>query len=136
MSQIKHSLYQQLHGWAGGLSSSPISDSPSSKEALDPIAERLSQLSEVRRFEGGQLHSSGLVACQLQQSQMQPRLERQLRRQQENNWRQLATQSHKPLQAGALTQVASPLQSHSPWPQPTQPTRRTASRLSRTPSSY
>ncbi|CAO2605455.1 E3 ubiquitin-protein ligase KCMF1 [Lemmus lemmus] len=61
----------------GGLSSSQTSYSPSSREAMDPIAELLSQLSGVRRSAGGQLNSSGPSASQLQQLQMQLQLERQ-----------------------------------------------------------
>uniref|UniRef100_A0A2K6DTX3 Potassium channel modulatory factor 1 n=1 Tax=Macaca nemestrina TaxID=9545 RepID=A0A2K6DTX3_MACNE len=55
----------------GGLSSSQSSYSPSNREAMDPIAELLSQLSGVRRSAGGQLNSSGPSASQLQQLQMQ-----------------------------------------------------------------
>ncbi|KPP61456.1 E3 ubiquitin-protein ligase KCMF1-like [Scleropages formosus] len=63
---------------AGGLSSSQsASYSPSNREAMDPIAELLSQLSGVRRSAGGQLNSSGPSASQLQQLQMQLQLERQ-----------------------------------------------------------
>uniref|UniRef100_A0A8C2NQ69 E3 ubiquitin-protein ligase KCMF1 n=1 Tax=Capra hircus TaxID=9925 RepID=A0A8C2NQ69_CAPHI len=51
--------------------------SPSNREAMDPIAELLSQLSGVRRSAGGQLNSSGPSASQLQQLQMQLQLERQ-----------------------------------------------------------
>uniref|UniRef100_A0A672KSA9 RING-type E3 ubiquitin transferase n=1 Tax=Sinocyclocheilus grahami TaxID=75366 RepID=A0A672KSA9_SINGR len=62
----------------GGLSSSQSSSySPSNREAMDPIAELLSQLSGVRRSAGGQLNSSGPSASQLQQLQMQLQLERQ-----------------------------------------------------------
>ncbi|XP_034152970.1 E3 ubiquitin-protein ligase KCMF1 [Esox lucius] len=62
----------------GGLSSSQsTSYSPSNREAMDPIAELLSQLSGVRRSAGGQLNSSGPSASQLQQLQMQLQLERQ-----------------------------------------------------------
>uniref|UniRef100_A0A8C5LVQ7 E3 ubiquitin-protein ligase KCMF1 n=1 Tax=Leptobrachium leishanense TaxID=445787 RepID=A0A8C5LVQ7_9ANUR len=61
----------------GGLSSSQSSYSPSNREAMDPIAELLSQLSGVRRSTGGQLNSSGPSASQLQQLQMQLQLERQ-----------------------------------------------------------
>ncbi|MFT7817446.1 E3 ubiquitin-protein ligase KCMF1 isoform X2 [Arapaima gigas] len=62
----------------GGLSSSQsASYSPSNREAMDPIAELLSQLSGVRRSAGGQLNSSGPSASQLQQLQMQLQLERQ-----------------------------------------------------------
>uniref|UniRef100_A0A8C6VPC9 E3 ubiquitin-protein ligase KCMF1 n=1 Tax=Naja naja TaxID=35670 RepID=A0A8C6VPC9_NAJNA len=43
----------------GGFSSSQSSYSPSNREAMDPIAELLSQLSGVRRSAGGQLNSSG-----------------------------------------------------------------------------
>uniref|UniRef100_A0A3P8VPA8 RING-type E3 ubiquitin transferase n=1 Tax=Cynoglossus semilaevis TaxID=244447 RepID=A0A3P8VPA8_CYNSE len=62
----------------GGLSSSQSSSQGSnySREAMDPIAELLSQLSGVRRSAGGQL-SSGPSASQLQQLQMQLQLERQ-----------------------------------------------------------
>ncbi|XP_037113893.1 E3 ubiquitin-protein ligase KCMF1-like [Syngnathus acus] len=63
----------------GGLSTSQNSSSQSSnysREAMDPIAELLSQLSGVRRSTGGQL-SSGPSASQLQQLQMQLQLERQ-----------------------------------------------------------
>ncbi|XP_048876298.1 E3 ubiquitin-protein ligase KCMF1 isoform X2 [Brienomyrus brachyistius] len=61
----------------GGLSSSQsASYSPSNREAMDPIAELLSQLSGVRRSAGGQLNS-GPSASQLQQLQMQLQLERQ-----------------------------------------------------------
>ncbi|KAG5834831.1 hypothetical protein ANANG_G00265760 [Anguilla anguilla] len=60
----------------GGLSSSQSSSySPSNREAMDPIAELLSQLSGVRR--SAQLNSSGPSASQLQQLQMQLQLERQ-----------------------------------------------------------
>ncbi|KAK7830578.1 hypothetical protein U0070_018303 [Myodes glareolus] len=61
----------------GGLSSSQSSYSPSSREAMDPIAELLSQVSGVRRSAGGQLNSSGPSVSQLQQLQMQLHLERQ-----------------------------------------------------------
>ncbi|CAN0329058.1 unnamed protein product [Bubo scandiacus] len=55
----------------------PLSSySPSNREAMDPIAELLSQLSGVRRS-AGQLNSSGPSASQLQQLQMQLQLERQ-----------------------------------------------------------
>nr|XP_047912296.1 E3 ubiquitin-protein ligase KCMF1-like [Anser cygnoides] len=60
----------------GGLSSSQSSYSTSNREAMDPIAELLSQLSGVRRS-AGQLSSSGPSASQLQQLQMQLQLERQ-----------------------------------------------------------
>ncbi|XDA71709.1 hypothetical protein R6Z07F_000510 [Ovis aries] len=60
----------------GGLSSSQSSYSPSNREAMDPIAELLSQLSRVRRS-AGQLNSSGPSASQLQQLQMQLQLQRQ-----------------------------------------------------------
>ncbi|KAK0135409.1 E3 ubiquitin-protein ligase KCMF1 [Merluccius polli] len=62
----------------GGLSSNQSSSQSStySREAMDPIAELLSQLSGVRRSAGGQL-SSGPSASQLQQLQMQLQLERQ-----------------------------------------------------------
>ncbi|KAJ8286346.1 hypothetical protein GJAV_G00037430 [Gymnothorax javanicus] len=60
----------------GGLSSSQSSSySPSNRDAMDPIAELLSQLSGVRR--SAQLNSSGPSASQLQQLQMQLQLERQ-----------------------------------------------------------
>ncbi|KAJ8402037.1 hypothetical protein AAFF_G00372720 [Aldrovandia affinis] len=60
-----------------GLTSSSQSSSysPSNREAMDPIAELLSQLSGVRR--SAQLNSSGPSASQLQQLQMQLQLERQ-----------------------------------------------------------
>ncbi|NXL90715.1 KCMF1 ligase, partial [Alectura lathami] len=61
----------------GGLSSSQSSYSPSNREAMDPIAELLSQLSGVRRSAGGQINSSSPSASQLQQLQMQLQLERQ-----------------------------------------------------------
>ncbi|KAA8592632.1 hypothetical protein FQN60_018087 [Etheostoma spectabile] len=62
----------------GGLSTSQSSSQSSnySREAMDPIAELLSQLSGVRRSAGGQLNS-GPSASQLQQLQMQLQLERQ-----------------------------------------------------------
>uniref|UniRef100_H2V0I4 E3 ubiquitin-protein ligase KCMF1 n=1 Tax=Takifugu rubripes TaxID=31033 RepID=H2V0I4_TAKRU len=62
----------------GGLSGSQSSSQSSNytREAMDPIAELLSQLSGVRRSAGGQL-SSGPSASQLQQLQMQLQLERQ-----------------------------------------------------------
>ncbi|KAM8864854.1 E3 ubiquitin-protein ligase KCMF1-like [Synchiropus picturatus] len=62
----------------GGLSTNQGSSQSSnySREAMDPIAELLSQLSGVRRSAGGQL-SSGPSASQLQQLQMQLQLERQ-----------------------------------------------------------
>ncbi|KAJ8262782.1 hypothetical protein COCON_G00152390 [Conger conger] len=60
----------------GGLSTSQSSSySPSNREAMDPIAELLSQLSGVRR--SAQLNSAGPSASQLQQLQMQLQLERQ-----------------------------------------------------------
>lgn len=64
----------------GGLSSSASQSStytPSNREAMDPIAELLSQLSGVRRAAGGQINSSAPSASQLQQLQMQLQLERQ-----------------------------------------------------------
>ncbi|XP_068430410.1 E3 ubiquitin-protein ligase KCMF1 [Clinocottus analis] len=67
-------------GSTGGLSSSSSQSStytPSNREAMDPIAELLSQLSGVRRAAGGQINSSGPSASQLQQLQMQLQLERQ-----------------------------------------------------------
>ncbi|KAM9820037.1 E3 ubiquitin-protein ligase KCMF1 [Neosynchiropus ocellatus] len=67
-------------GSSGGLSSSSSQSSnysPSNREAMDPIAELLSQLSGVRRAAGGQINSSGPSASQLQQLQMQLQLERQ-----------------------------------------------------------
>ncbi|KAL3041238.1 hypothetical protein OYC64_019441 [Pagothenia borchgrevinki] len=67
-------------GSTGGLSSSASQSStytPSNREAMDPIAELLSQLSGVRRAAGGQINSSGPSASQLQQLQMQLQLERQ-----------------------------------------------------------
>ncbi|XP_040053232.2 E3 ubiquitin-protein ligase KCMF1 isoform X1 [Gasterosteus aculeatus] len=67
-------------GSTGGLSSSSLQSStytPSNREAMDPIAELLSQLSGVRRAAGGQINSSGPSASQLQQLQMQLQLERQ-----------------------------------------------------------
>ncbi|KAG7271549.1 hypothetical protein CRUP_004012 [Coryphaenoides rupestris] len=68
-------------GSTGGLSTSTASQSsaytPSNREAMDPIAELLSQLSGVRRAAGGQINSSGPSASQLQQLQMQLQLERQ-----------------------------------------------------------
>ncbi|CAL8278945.1 unnamed protein product [Merluccius merluccius] len=68
-------------GSTGVLSSSTSSQSsnytPSNREAMDPIAELLSQLSGVRRAAGGQINSSGPSASQLQQLQMQLQLERQ-----------------------------------------------------------
>ncbi|CAL1614860.1 unnamed protein product [Knipowitschia caucasica] len=62
----------------GGLSNSQSTSQSSSysREAMDPIAELLSQLSGVRRSAGGQL-SAGPSASQLQQLQMQLQLERQ-----------------------------------------------------------
>uniref|UniRef100_A0A8C4ZKR8 E3 ubiquitin-protein ligase KCMF1 n=1 Tax=Gadus morhua TaxID=8049 RepID=A0A8C4ZKR8_GADMO len=68
-------------GSTGGLSSSTSSQSstytPSNREAMDPIAELLSQLSGVRRAAGGQINAAGPSASQLQQLQMQLQLERQ-----------------------------------------------------------
>ncbi|CAM9388353.1 unnamed protein product [Lampetra fluviatilis] len=64
----------------GGLSSSSASQgsySPSAREAMDPIAELLSQLSGVRRVAGGALNPAGSMASQLQQIHMQLQLERQ-----------------------------------------------------------
>ncbi|XP_034152528.1 E3 ubiquitin-protein ligase KCMF1 isoform X2 [Esox lucius] len=63
---------------SGGLSTTQTSTQSSNynREAMDPIAELLSQLSGVRRSAGGQL-SSGPSASQLQQLQMQLQLERQ-----------------------------------------------------------
>ncbi|XP_046872765.1 E3 ubiquitin-protein ligase KCMF1-like isoform X1 [Hypomesus transpacificus] len=62
----------------GGLSNTQNSSQSSNynREAMDPIAELLSQLSGVRRSAGGQV-SSGPSASQLQQLQMQLQLERQ-----------------------------------------------------------
>ncbi|XP_061782909.1 E3 ubiquitin-protein ligase KCMF1 isoform X1 [Nerophis lumbriciformis] len=67
-------------GSTGGLSSTSTQSStftPSNREAMDPIAELLSQLSGVRRAAGGQINSSGPSALQLQQLQMQLHMERQ-----------------------------------------------------------
>uniref|UniRef100_A0A4W5JLZ6 RING-type E3 ubiquitin transferase n=1 Tax=Hucho hucho TaxID=62062 RepID=A0A4W5JLZ6_9TELE len=63
---------------SGGSSTTQTSTQSSNynREAMDPIAELLSQLSGVRRSAGGQL-SSGPSASQLQQLQMQLQLERQ-----------------------------------------------------------
>ncbi|KAL0979888.1 hypothetical protein UPYG_G00191150 [Umbra pygmaea] len=63
---------------SGGPSTTQTSTQSSNynREAMDPIAELLSQLSGVRRSAGGQL-SSGPSASQLQQLQMQLQLERQ-----------------------------------------------------------
>ncbi|KAK6305938.1 hypothetical protein J4Q44_G00228630 [Coregonus suidteri] len=63
---------------SGGGSTTQTSTQSSSynREAMDPIAELLSQLSGVRRSAGGQLNS-GPSASQLQQLQMQLQLERQ-----------------------------------------------------------
>ncbi|CAF97188.1 unnamed protein product, partial [Tetraodon nigroviridis] len=88
----------------GGLSSSSSQSSaytPSNREAMDPIAELLSQLSGVRRAAGGQINSSGPSASQLQQLQMQLQLERQqaqAARQQVESGRHAARRGNNPRQ--------------------------------------
>ncbi|XP_061589262.1 E3 ubiquitin-protein ligase KCMF1 [Cololabis saira] len=63
----------------GGLTASSQNSTygPSNREAMDPIAELLSQLTGVRHAAGGQINSPGPSATQLQQLQMQLQLERQ-----------------------------------------------------------
>ncbi|KAM9735475.1 LOW QUALITY PROTEIN: E3 ubiquitin-protein ligase KCMF1-like [Menidia menidia] len=100
-------------GSAGGLSSSSSSQSstytPSNREAMDPIAELLSQLSGVRRAAGGQINSSGPSASQLQQLQMQLQLERQqaqAARQQVESGRHAARRGNNP--PGNATAIPPP----------------------------
>ncbi|XP_068191652.1 E3 ubiquitin-protein ligase KCMF1 [Antennarius striatus] len=94
-------------GSTGGLSSSSSQSStytPSNREAMDPIAELLSQLSGVRRAAGGQINSSGPSASQLQQLQMQLQLERQqaqAARQQAETGRHAARRGNNPGNSGA-----------------------------------
>ncbi|KAM3600227.1 uncharacterized protein V6R79_019795 [Siganus canaliculatus] len=94
-------------GSTGGLSSSSSQSStytPSNREAMDPIAELLSQLSGVRRAAGGQINSSGPSASQLQQLQMQLQLERQqaqAARQQVDTGRHATRRSNNPGNSGA-----------------------------------
>uniref|UniRef100_A0A672IE65 E3 ubiquitin-protein ligase KCMF1 n=1 Tax=Salarias fasciatus TaxID=181472 RepID=A0A672IE65_SALFA len=94
-------------GSTGGLSSAASQSSaytPSNREAMDPIAELLSQLSGVRRAAGGQINSSGPSASQLQQLQMQLQLERQqaqAARQQAETGRHAARRGNNPGSAGA-----------------------------------
>ena len=57
------------HGWHKS------SYSSNNREAMDPIAELLSELSGVRCSAGGELNSSGPWASQLQQLQVQLQLE-------------------------------------------------------------
>ncbi|TNM92301.1 E3 ubiquitin-protein ligase KCMF1 [Takifugu flavidus] len=91
----------------GGLSSSSSQSStytPSNREAMDPIAELLSQLSGVRRAAGGQINSSGPSALQLQQLQMQLQLERQqaqAARQQVESSRHATRRGNNPGNAGS-----------------------------------
>ncbi|KAA8584448.1 hypothetical protein FQN60_008233 [Etheostoma spectabile] len=76
---------------------------PSNREAMDPIAELLSQLSGVRRAAGGQINSSGPSASQLQQLQMQLQLERQqaqAARQQVETGRHATRRSNNPGNTG------------------------------------
>uniref|UniRef100_A0A7N6AYK8 E3 ubiquitin-protein ligase KCMF1 n=1 Tax=Anabas testudineus TaxID=64144 RepID=A0A7N6AYK8_ANATE len=93
-------------GSTGGLSSSSSQSStytPSNREAMDPIAELLSQLSGVRRAAGGQINSSGPSASQLQQLQMQLQLERQqaqAARQQVDTGRHATRRSNNPSNTG------------------------------------
>uniref|UniRef100_A0A8C4EMI0 E3 ubiquitin-protein ligase KCMF1 n=1 Tax=Dicentrarchus labrax TaxID=13489 RepID=A0A8C4EMI0_DICLA len=93
-------------GSTGGLSSSSSQSStytPSNREAMDPIAELLSQLSGVRRAAGGQINSSGPSASQLQQLQMQLQLERQqaqAARQQVETGRHATRRSNNPGNTG------------------------------------
>ncbi|XP_057675875.1 E3 ubiquitin-protein ligase KCMF1 [Corythoichthys intestinalis] len=96
-------------GSTGGLSSSTSSSqsstyTPSNREAMDPIAELLSQLSGVRRAAGGQINSSGPSASQLQQLQMQLQLERQqaqAARQQVETGRHAARRGNNPTNSAA-----------------------------------
>uniref|UniRef100_A0A8C5G8H8 E3 ubiquitin-protein ligase KCMF1 n=1 Tax=Gouania willdenowi TaxID=441366 RepID=A0A8C5G8H8_GOUWI len=93
-------------GSTGGLSSSSSQSSsynPSNREAMDPIAELLSQLSGVRRAAGGQINSPGPSASQLQQLQMQLQLERQqaqAARQQVESGRHAARRGNNPGSTG------------------------------------
>uniref|UniRef100_A0A8C4QPC4 E3 ubiquitin-protein ligase KCMF1 n=1 Tax=Eptatretus burgeri TaxID=7764 RepID=A0A8C4QPC4_EPTBU len=93
----------------GGLTgSSPAqgSYSPSAREAMDPIAELLSQLSGVRRVAAGggsggggpasTLNQAGSMASQLQQIHMQLQLERQ----QAQAARQQQQQQQHPIESG------------------------------------
>ncbi|CAL1567679.1 unnamed protein product [Knipowitschia caucasica] len=99
-------------GSTGGLSSSSSQSSTytsSNREAMDPIAELLSQLSGVRRAAGGQINSSGPSASQLQQLQMQLQLERQqaqAARQQVESGRHATRRSNNAGNAG--TAIAPP----------------------------
>uniref|UniRef100_H3DEU0 E3 ubiquitin-protein ligase KCMF1 n=1 Tax=Tetraodon nigroviridis TaxID=99883 RepID=H3DEU0_TETNG len=95
----------------GGLSSSQSSSQSSNytREAMDPIAELLSQLSGVRRSAGGQL-SSGPSASQLQQLQMQLQLERQ---QAQAARQQLETARNASRGSGRPAESSTPHNSHS-----------------------
>ncbi|KAK5851560.1 hypothetical protein PBY51_023106 [Eleginops maclovinus] len=101
-------------GSTGGLSSSASQSSsytPSNREAMDPIAELLSQLSGVRRAAGGQINSSGPSASQLQQLQMQLQLERQqaqAARQQVETGRHATRRGNNPGNAGTAIPQPNP----------------------------
>ncbi|CAL8345683.1 unnamed protein product [Lota lota] len=108
----------------GGLSSNQSSTQSSnySREAMDPIAELLSQLSGVRRSAGGQL-SSGPSASQLQQLQMQLQLERQqaqAARQQLETARNATRGSGRTIAILSTNSAANPSNSanHNPNPSP------------------
>ncbi|XP_072177550.1 E3 ubiquitin-protein ligase KCMF1-like [Diadema setosum] len=74
-----------MHFSGGGLSAGQSSGSPGNREAMDPIAELLSQLSGARRSAGG-LGSHSSTASQLHQLQMmQLQLERQQQQQQQQS---------------------------------------------------
>ncbi|XP_054587639.2 E3 ubiquitin-protein ligase KCMF1 [Nothobranchius furzeri] len=117
----------------GGLSTSQSSSQSNySREAMDPIAELLSQLSGVRRSAGGQL-SSGPSASQLQQLQMQLQLERQqaqVARQQLETARNATRGSGRAnaiLNTNSAAANPNPSANHTTNPSPTEPsTQQTA----------
>ncbi|XP_033828213.1 E3 ubiquitin-protein ligase KCMF1-like [Periophthalmus magnuspinnatus] len=118
----------------GGLSTSQSASQSSnySREAMDPIAELLSQLSGVRRSAGGQL-SAGPSASQLQQLQMQLQLERQqaqaARQQLESarNASRISGRSNAILSNSTTTNPSTNMNpSASPNPGPPEPSQHTA----------
>lgn len=110
---------------SGGLSNTQNSSQSSNynREAMDPIAELLSQLSGVRRSAGGQL-SSGPSASQLQQLQMQLQLERQqaqAARQQLETARNATRSGGGRANAGLSTANSNSSPNANPCPNPGQP---------------
>ncbi|CAG5924831.1 unnamed protein product [Menidia menidia] len=101
----------------GGLSTSQSSSQSSnySREAMDPIAELLSQLSGVRRSAGGQL-SSGPSASQLQQLQMQLQLERQQAQAARQQLETARNASRGGGRANAILNTNSASSAHNPTP--------------------